>query len=215
MAITKDAGYYDFEMPDIESVLMSETSVDELFYLRDLKQRKIYLTFDISQDSVADAIRHILQFNREDMLLDVEARTPIIIYIASCGGDEDAGFALIDAIINSRTPVYTVNIGYEYSMAFLIGLAGHERFATKNAKFLMHDGEVFINDSMTKMKDYSRFRDQIEDRTKQYVLSHSKITEDEYEKKRRSEWYMFADEAKEKGFVDYIIGEDCDIDAVV
>ena len=33
--------------------------------------------------------------------------------------------------------------------------------------------------------------------------------------KLRVEWYLFADEAKEKGFVDAVIGEDCDIDDVI
>ena len=55
----------------------------------------------------------------------------------------------------------------------------------------------------------------LEERIKQYVLSRSTVTEEEYDSKYRVEWYMFADEAKENGFVDYIIGEDCDIDAIV
>jgi hypothetical protein len=29
------------------------------------------------------------------------------------------------------------------------------------------------------------------------------------------EWYMFADEAKELGVTNFIIGEDCDIDEVI
>ena len=41
------------------------------------------------------------------------------------------------------------------------------------------------------------------------------MTPEEYDSKFRVEWYMFADEAKEKGFTDYIIGVDCDIDEIV
>lgn len=47
------------------------------------------------------------------------------------------------------------------------------------------------------------------------ILDHSMLTSKEYDKKQRVEWYLFADEAKEKGFIDQIIGVDCDIDTVV
>lgn len=122
---------------------------------------------------------------------------------------------LIDAIQNSKTPVYTINLGYWYSMGFLIGLSGHKRYATKNAKFLMHDGSNFIYNSSAKARDQMRFNDRVEERVKEHVLSLSNLGGDEYDAKLRVEWYMFADEAKERGFVDCIIGEDCDIDEVI
>jgi ATP-dependent protease ClpP protease subunit len=50
---------------------------------------------------------------------------------------------------------------------------------------------------------------------KKLIISKSKITEEEYINKQRTEWYLMASEAKEKGITDFIIGEDCDIDMVV
>lgn len=126
----------------------------------------------------------------------------------------DAGFQLIDTILHSKTPVYTINTGYQYSMGFLIGLAGHKRFGTPNAKYLMHDGTYAVCNSSTKIRDHMKFQEREDERLKQYILEHSNITADEYDANLRVEWYMFADEAKQKGFVDYIIGQDCDIDMV-
>ena len=100
-------------------------------------------------------------------------------------------------------------------MAFLIGLAGHKRFATSNAKFLMHDGSNFVYGSGTKVQDQMEFQKRVEGRIKDYVIARSGVTEKEYDEKLRVEWYLFADEAKEKGFVDHIIGVDCDIDEIV
>ena len=60
-----------------------------------------------------------------------------------------------------------------------------------------------------------KFQEREDERLKQYILEHSNITADEYDANLRVEWYMFADEAKQKGFVDYIIGQDCDIDMVI
>lgn len=206
--------YYDIEI-DMDAALLENGMLDELFYLKDLRQRKLFLNTDINQLSVQEFVKHILQFNRVDFGIDPEKRQPILLYVNSNGGDVDAGFALIDAILNSKTPVYTVNLGVQYSMGFLIGIAGHKRFATKNAKYLMHDGSNFIYNSGAKAQDQMEFQKKVEDRVKQYVISRSRLTSSEYDSKLRIEWYLFADEAKEKGFVDYIIGEDCDIDAVI
>lgn len=214
MATTKPAGYYDVEL-DVEEVILKGGLLEDVFYLKDLKQRKLFISDEISEETVGDTVRHIMQLNREDHPIPPEDRVPILLYVSSNGGDVDAGFKLIDAIQCSKTPVYTINLGYQYSMGFLIGLAGHKRYATKNAKFLMHDGTNFVWDSGAKAQDRMEFNKKLEERMKEYILSRSKLTEEEYNSKFRIEWYMFSDEAKEKGFVDYIIGEDCDIDEVV
>lgn len=211
---TNRNGYHDVNI-DFEGILMESGLVDEMFRLQDLKSRKLYLTEGICQGSVADIVRHILQYNAEDKDIDPEKRQPILLYVVSEGGEVDSGFELIDTIQCSKTPVYTINLGYQYSMGFLIGIAGHKRFAMKNAKFLLHDGSNFVYNSGAKAQDQMRFNSRVEDRIKEYILSRGNLTSEEYDAKLRVEWYMFADEAKERGFTDYIIGADCDIDAVI
>lgn len=211
---TNRKGYYDYEV-EIERALLEAGMVEEIFYLNDLKQRKLFLNVDVEQLSVADIVKHIMQYNKEDKGIDPKDRQPILLYVTSNGGEVDSGFELIDIIQNSKTPVHTINLGYQYSMGFLIGLAGHKRFATQNAKFLMHDGSNFVYNSGAKAQDQMEFQKKVEERVKQYILSRSKLTSEEYDSKLRVEWYLFASEAKDKGFVDYIIGEDCDIDEVI
>ena len=206
--------YYDFDI-DFEGIMMESGMVDEMFRLQDLRNRKLFLTDEISQISVGDTVKNILQYNCDDKGMAAEERVPILLYVSSVGGSVDAGFELIDVIENSKTPVYTINLGYQYSMGLLIGLAGHKRFATKNAKYLMHDGSNFVYNSGAKAQDQMRFQGKVENRIKEYILSRSKLTQEEYDANLRVEWYMFADEAKERGFVDSIIGVDCDMDAVI
>lgn len=206
--------YYDIEI-EFEEALLKSGFVEDVFYLRDLKQRKLFISTNICQETVDDAIRHIMQINREDMGVAREDRKPIILYVTSNGGDVDAGFALIDVILSSETPVYIINQGYQYSMGFLIGLAGHKRFAMPHAKFLMHDGSQFIYNSGAKAQDQMEFNKRMEERIKQYVLSRTEITSEMYDSQMRKEWYMFADEAKKLGVTDYIIGEDCTINDII
>lgn len=211
---TKNKGYYDIEI-DFDKALTDGGMVDEIFYLKDLKQRKLFLNSEIDQFTIADVAKHIMQYNREDFGMEPADRKPVLLYVVSNGGEVDSGFELIDVIQSSKTPIYTINLGYQYSMGFLIGLAGHKRFATRNAKYLMHDGSNFVYNSGAKAQDQMEFNRKVEERVKQYIISRSNLTSDEYDSKLRVEWYLFADEAKEKGFVDYIIGVDCDIDTVI
>ena len=169
----------------------------------------------MDQYSISDIVHQIMQFNVDDKDIPPEERQPIRLYISSVGGEVDPGFSLIDAITMSKTPVYTINTGYEYSMGFLIGLAGHKRFTFPNAKFLLHDGSSFVYGSSGKVQDQAEFNKRAEVKIKDYVVSRTKITSKQYNAKQRIEWYMFADDAKELGVVDYIIGTDCDVDCVL
>lgn len=207
-------GYKDIEI-DFEGIMAESGLVMDMLHLNDLKQRKLYLNEGIDKDSVMEIIQHIIRYNVEDKGKDAEKRKPILLYVTSNGGSVDAGYELIDMITASKTPVYTINLGFQYSMGFLIGIAGHKRFAMPNAKFLHHDGYNAAYDSGSKVQDRIKFDARVDDRTKEYVLSRSNITPDEYDANLRVEWYMFADEAKQRGFVDYIIGEDCDMDAII
>ena len=174
-------GYYDLEIKWDD--LTSGFSVDDIFFLKDVKSRKFYLNYDVDQCGIHDIARHILQINKEDDNdgIPKEERKPILLYIASNGGEVDSGFELIDIIEASVTPVYTVNLGFQYSMGFLIGLAGHKRYAMKNAKFLMHDGSNFVWNSGAKAQDQMEFHKKVEARVKDYVISHSNVTPEEYD----------------------------------
>ena len=211
---SKEKGYYDIDI-DIDEALVKMGMMDDIFYLRDLKQRKLFLTANIDQFSIGDITKHIMQYNAEDKGIPTDERKPILLYVASNGGDVDAGFELIDTIPASTIPVYTINLGYQYSMGFLIGLAGHKRYAAQNAKFLMHDGSNLIWNSGAKAQDQMEFQKRVEQRIKQYVIARSNVTSEEYDSKLRVEWYLFADEAKEKGFCDHILGVDCELDEIV
>ena len=189
--------------------------LEDTFQLEDLKQRKLYINFEIDETLLNEITYHILRFNTEDKGKEVSERQPILLYCVSNGGSLVDGFGLIDVILNSKTPVYTINLAYQYSMGFLIGLAGSKRYATKNATYLLHDGTNFMYNSMAKIKDAAKFQEKQEQKIREYILSRSKLTLEEYDQKYRVEWYMYASEAKEKGFPDFIIGEDCSIDEII
>ena len=209
-----NSGYYDIDV-NLEELLASNGAVEEIMWLRDLQQRKLFLNCEVSQGSVDEIIHAILQYNKDDKGIKPEERKPILLYICSNGGEVDAGYSLIDVIETSKTPVYTINLGYWYSMAFIIGIAGHKRFATRNSKILCHDGMSMVYASGSKAQDQMDFYKRLEARTKAHILKYTKISEELYQNKVRYEWYVFADEAKKLGIIDQIIGDDCEIDEII
>lgn len=206
----------DFDIDfDLGTLLLSEDGLYNYYAYQDIQQRRLFLQDSVEQYTIAPIVKHIMRFNVEDRGKPIEERQPILVYVSSNGGYIDDGFELVDAIRASKTPVYTINVGYAYSMAFLIMLAGHKRFSMPSAKFLLHDGSNFAWGSSAKIRDQMEFQKRAEDRIREYVTSRTNITTKEYNAKYRMEWYMFADEAKSKGVIDAIIGADCDFEDMI
>lgn len=208
---------YDDATCEIETYLIENGMIDDLLYWKDINKRVLYIDSDITVTSALDVIKHILRYNQEDDANNLQPcdRKPIRIFLSTYGGEIDAGFGLIDVIVNSATPVYTINLSCCYSMGFLIGLAGHKRYGMPNSKFLLHDGSSFVYNSSEKVQDYMDFSKSVDKKIKDYVLNRTKISSKAYNANKRKEWYMLAEEAKEKLVIHYIIGEDIPLSEIL
>lgn len=190
---------------------------EDKFTQEDVDERRLYLSAEVDSETVDTIVYHIMRFNRLDKGIPVEERKAIKLYINSPGGSVADGFAVIDAILNSTTPVYTINLAMSASMAFMIFIAGHKRFSFAHSEFLMHDGSSgFGFESTAKLKDRIEFETiQLEHMTKEFILKKTEIGEELYDLQYRIEWYMLPHEAKKYGIVDFIVGEDCSMDEIL
>lgn len=167
--------------------------------------RNIVLT-DIDA-SIGDSVNSYIQFfNRIDQekKIDVNKRTPIKIYIDSNGGSLTACFTIIDAIIMSKTPVWTINIGKAYSAGFFIFITGHKRFAYPNSSFLFHEGSTGIYQDANKFKNYADFYKQQLEQLRAITLEHTQIEPEEYDKHVKDDWWFDVNEALKYGVTDKI-----------
>ena len=193
-------------MPEASAKKVVNLCMEDTFDIEDLEGRRLYINFGIDESVIESIVYQIMRFNREDKGKPVEERTPIKLYINSPGGDVCAGYGLIDAILTSKTPVYTINQAMCASMGFLIFIAGDKRYTMPHSEFLMHDGSTAGWDSTAKMKDRMDFElGELEQMTREYILSRTQITEDMYKEKYRVEWYFLPKLAKEIGVADYIM----------
>lgn len=158
--------------------------------------------------AVADSVDSYIRFwNRMDNEEEIpkEKREPIKIYIDSQGGDLMGSFTIIDTIKNSETPVWTINIGMAYSGGFFVFLAGHHRISYANASFLFHEGSTAQWGDANKFNNFADFYKRILKRLKNHVINNSKISEEEYEKHIKDDWWITPEEALEHGICDEII----------
>lgn len=189
---------------------------EDKFDIEDTEQRKILLDFEIDESIIRSVVYDILRFNILDKGKKIEDRKPIFIYINSPGGSVIDGLSLVGAITNSKTPVYTINLALAASMAFHIFISGHKRFSMPKAIFLLHQGESASWGTASQVLERVAFEsNDLANVIKDHVLTHTQINKKMYENKYKTEWYFLPETAKKIGVVDYIVGEDCDMDAIL
>ncbi len=208
-------GYFDLSQTS-QTQPRINSGIDEYLFYQDIRARRLWFNtsvesreesecYDSTTLLVTDIVHHIIQFNRDDDGVPPEQREPIKLYINSPGGDIYEGFALIDAIMLSKTPIYTYNVGMCASMGFLIYIAGHKRYTLPHAMFLLHDGFNGSFSSSSKFLDVAEFSKRYEEEViKTYVIEQTKISTEEYDKHLRVEWYMLPSDAIKLGVASHI-----------
>ena len=157
--------------------------------------REIYLN-NLTPAS-AETIEKIIRFwnNIDDIEpTSITDRKPINIYIDSFGGSLNAAFTIGDIIKNSKTPVYTINIGVCQKEALYPYLAGHKRYAYPRSSFYL-DKNIERLDLSEGQSNYEDFIKKQALEVKDMVLEATKITETDYE--NRKGWWLTADKANE------------------
>ena len=193
----------------IDSVLKNAKVVEynKAAELTDIIKSRSILIGDIDEDtgSIVDNFIRFWNIYDHEKNIPVEQRTPIKICVDSNGGDLLSTLTIIDAIDNSITPVWTINIGKAYSGGLLIMLAGHVRVAYKHATFLFHEGSIGgVQGDANKFQNYADHYKALRKVMKGLVIEKTNLTEEEYHDKEKDDWWFMTDEALEKGVIDDI-----------
>ena len=185
--------------------LVDPTLVD---YYKRLNNREILINQDID-DGIVEWTQEIVEWNREDAIKEtpIADRKPIKIWINSNGGSLNAINELINICNLSKTPVYAIGMAKCYSAGglLLMGIPKGNRYILSSTEALIHDGSTGSYGDTGKVLDDLERTKKIEEDTKHFILSHTKITENEYDKNYRKNWWLDANEIIEKGVADHII----------
>lgn len=205
-------------MPDILTAITSGNSQDSAYdelYREYLDNRTLFLNNEIDENIIEDYIMYILKWNKEDMNLPRESRKPIKLFISSPGGNVFDSNIFVDVIESSKTPIIGIALDIVASASFHIYIACNERIAFSDSAFLIHDGEIAVENSRKKAKDTMAFFDEGDIRLKNHILRHTNIDEEFYESIYESEFWYYAQRGKELGVVHKIVGEDVDLDYIL
>ena len=173
-------------------------------YYKNLKNRKIIINEEIGDNLLETATLPFIEMDNDG------TGKPIEIIISTVGGEIYSGFNLVDQIEKAKSPVTIHIMSMAASMGFLIAMAGKNNPNVKTVCHpfsvgLLHSGSQYMEGSAHAVKDTFDFSQHYEEKIKNYILTHTKIDENLYEKIERKEYWMDADEMKRLGIVDEII----------
>jgi ATP-dependent Clp protease protease subunit len=145
----------------------------------EITNRNILLTGVVNEEAVSLIGERILECNNEDLKQEMQIknykREAIKLYINTNGGSVLDGFAIIDLIEASETPVVTINIGKCYSMGLLLLLSGTIRFASENSSAMMHDISTMVGGTAEDIFEQTENLKDVQEQVFNYIKSKSKI----------------------------------------
>jgi ATP-dependent Clp protease protease subunit len=184
----------------IESSARGERAFD--IYSLLLKERIIFLGTPIN-DQVANLIvAQLLYLDREDPDKDIS------LYINSPGGVISAGLAIYDTMELIRPDVSTICVGMAASMGtvLLAGGAAGKRFSLPNATIHMHQAMGGAQGQAADIEIAAREILRMQDKLRIILSNRTNQPYDKIARDTDRDYYMSAEQAKEYGLVDELLG---------
>jgi ATP-dependent protease ClpP protease subunit len=174
-------------------------------FYEDIQNRVYWLTEEIGEETL-DLVQYITRWNREDKGKPVEERQPIRIIIDCGGGSLSVSETLSNIIKMSKTPIYSIALGFVASGASVVHLSCHKKFALPNTVFVLHKGSCSgVSGTYDEIVSFARDYEKQIDMLMAFYSENTKYTVEEIEENIQTDWYIRMDEATEKGLVDEII----------
>lgn len=191
------------EIPDIAKDVLPEP--ENLNFYKLWQNRIIYVTGEIDE-WLLEIGKMIQLANIEDLGKPIEGRVPIKVFIFSPGGEDMASWSLCDMIAVSKTPVWTINAGMCMSNGLSLLVAGHKRFALRHSSGMYHSGSAGLQGTKEQLDAASKFIASQDKMYEKWFVDRCKIDPKLFNRKKKSDWYLSAEEMLEYGMIDKIIG---------
>jgi ATP-dependent protease ClpP protease subunit len=133
---------------------------------------------------------------------------PIYLVITSPGGSVAVGSDIINAIAESKAPVYTVCRILCASMASMIHQHGDKRFVTDRTQIMFHPASTEVGGKVNEIVSYINSTKSFISKIEIEVAEKLGLTHAQYEAKVQNEWWIDSDEALEAKAVDAIVSID-------
>lgn len=183
----------------IEKTSMGERAYD--IYSRLLKERIIFLSGSIDDDSANIIIAQMLFLESEDPKKDIK------LYIHSPGGSVSAGLAIYDTMNHIKPDVSTICVGIAASMAAVLLSSGTKgkRFALPNAEVMIHQVMGGVEGQASDIAISAKHILRTKENLNRILAKNTGKNIDQVEKDSDRDNYMSADESKKYGLIDEVL----------
>ena len=190
-------------MHDSANLSLADPSLVNFY--EDVQNRIYWLTGEIGEETL-DLVQYITRWNREDKGKPIEERQPIRIIIDCGGGSLSVSETLSNIIKMSKTPVYSIALGFVASGASVVHLSCHKKYALPNTVFVLHKGSCNgVSGTYDEIVSFARDYEKQIEMLMEFYIENTKYTEEEIEENIQTDWYIRMDEAVDKGLVDETI----------
>lgn len=193
---------------DIESIINemeNNGNIQGYQYFDALKNRTILFN-DECNESITERLGiPLVKFNEDS------SNDPVHLIINSEGGSVFSSLYICNIIDNYKKPLYIHVLGYALSMGFNLAIAGYKnpnvhKVCYPFSVFMMHSGSLSLNGTSAQTKSFMKFNEKLEAKIKDYILTHTTIDEETYDKYSDDDFWLTAEDALNYGVVDAIIG---------
>ena len=188
----------------VEQTNRGERSYD--IYSRLLEDRIIFLADQVTDATASLVVAQLLYLEAKDPDKDIQ------LYIDSPGGSITAGMAIYDTMQYIKCDVSTICIGMAASMGAFLLAAGEKgkRFALPNSEVMIHQPLIAGGGLSGQTTDIKIYTDHLVNTKKKMNEILAERTGQTYEKlceDTERDNFMTAQEAKEYGLIDEVIGK--------
>ena len=171
-------------------------------YSRLLLDRIVFVSGEVN-DEMANAVCAQLLF-----LQSQDPKKEISVYINSPGGSVTAGLAIYDTMQFVKCPVATYCLGQAASMGAVLLAAGAKgrRFSLPNARIMIHQPCGGAEGKASDIEITAREILRLKEKLNEILSSHSGKKMADVVKDTDRDHFMSAEEAKEWGIVDEVLG---------
>ena len=130
---------------------------------------------------------------------------PLILHISSNGGSLMDCLIAVDAIRNSKIPIYTIVEGYAASAATVLAMVGKKRMITKNSYMLIHQLSSWSAGKYEELADHHKNDTKLMNHMKTLYKEYTKLTKKDLDEILKHDIWWNSDECLTHGLVDEII----------
>lgn len=179
--------------------------------IKEDQDRSFILSEDIESEVAGEIIHWIYMVNQEDQVKENEVvdfkRKPIELLVNTFGGCVYNTFAIVNAMLTSKTPIITTCIGSAMSGGLYILAAGHIRLAAPYSNFMYHECSTGMHSTYrNKLVENIEEMHRIQELLETLLCSKTKLNKKTLQKynDKRAEWYFGSEEALKWKIVDGI-----------